>query len=395
MAAGFGSEFEIYEELVAPAFQSATNALSVSFANAEVSLIAATVAPQTVDGLVSVLGEPMLRAVVFYEGQSELEECPCLLAISVEDAKTAALLMMDAADQEPPEELEEFHRSAVEELLRMVAEAVAQDVSARAGKQITSAVRNTEVLTLSDEADALEDLSGGGPVGLVTVNYICGDKVLAFSQIISSDFARHMTALVSGEAPGAVAAEEPEPEPEPSQPTASASPSPLSGGALGDAAVSQAEVEAILAGLSPSEAGIERPAAPPLKQIQPRPTAPAAPTAPARPSRASEARPVEFDDLEREGGLPPELDNFPLIANIPIQLSVELGRTHRTIKEIMEFGTGYTIRLDRAADEPVDICAGGRTIARGEVVVIDENFAVRIRQILRPIGDWIKPEGSE
>lgn len=392
MAAGPGNEFELYEELLTPAFEGATGPLSVSFGNAEVSLVAATVAPQTVDGLVSVLPDPMVRAVVFLEGLPQLEDHPFLLAVTLEDAKVAAGLMMDPGAQEPPAEFEDFHQSAVEELLGYVSESVAQDLSARVGRTVSSAVRGADVLTFADEQSALEDLAGDEPLGLVSASYVCADRVIAFSQVISSEFARVITELISpaeAEAP----APAPAPEPEPPAPEPPAPRAPRTGA---DAAVTQDEIEAILSGMGGGESSAAsspppRPAAPPAA----RPAAVPPPAAPRPAAPTPEARPARFEELAGAGVVPPDLDNFPLIADIPIQLSVELGRTHRTIKEILEFGQGYTIRLDKAADEPVDICAGGRTIARGEVVVIDENFAVRIRQIVRPAGSWLHEERGD
>ncbi|HBR03165.1 MAG TPA: flagellar motor switch phosphatase FliY [Ruminiclostridium sp.] len=83
------------------------------------------------------------------------------------------------------------------------------------------------------------------------------------------------------------------------------------------------------------------------------------------------------------------LDNFDrnnigLLMDVPLQISVELGRTTRKIREILEFGQGSIIELDKLAGEPVDILVNGKVIAKGEVVVIDESFGVRITDILHP-----------
>jgi len=67
-----------------------------------------------------------------------------------------------------------------------------------------------------------------------------------------------------------------------------------------------------------------------------------------------------------------------------LQIAVELGRTTKKIREILEFGQGSIIELDKLAGEPVDIMVNGKTIAKGEVVVIDESFGVRITDIIHP-----------
>lgn len=76
--------------------------------------------------------------------------------------------------------------------------------------------------------------------------------------------------------------------------------------------------------------------------------------------------------------------NIDLIMDVPLQVTVELGRTHKQIRDILEFGQGSIIELDKLAGEPVDILVNGKGIAKGEVVVIDESFGVRITDIIHP-----------
>ncbi len=80
-----------------------------------------------------------------------------------------------------------------------------------------------------------------------------------------------------------------------------------------------------------------------------------------------------------------EKKNIDLIMDVPLQVTVELGRTHKLIKEILEFGQGSVVELDKLAGEPVDILVNGKPIANGEVVVIDESFGVRITDIIHPL----------
>lgn len=77
-----------------------------------------------------------------------------------------------------------------------------------------------------------------------------------------------------------------------------------------------------------------------------------------------------------------ETNNLNMLLDIPLQVTVELGRTKRSVKEILEMSSGSIIELDKLAGEPVDILVNNRHIAKGEVVVIDENFGVRITDIL-------------
>lgn len=77
-------------------------------------------------------------------------------------------------------------------------------------------------------------------------------------------------------------------------------------------------------------------------------------------------------------------ENMNVLLDVSLEVSVELGRAHKRIREILEFGPGSVIELDRLVGEPIDILVNGKFIAKGEVVVIDENFGVRITDIINP-----------
>ena len=80
-----------------------------------------------------------------------------------------------------------------------------------------------------------------------------------------------------------------------------------------------------------------------------------------------------------------EQGNISLIMDVFMEMTVELGRTKKTIKDILGMGEGTIIELDKLAGEPVDILVNHKKIAKGEVVVIDENFGVRVTEILSPM----------
>lgn len=73
-----------------------------------------------------------------------------------------------------------------------------------------------------------------------------------------------------------------------------------------------------------------------------------------------------------------------ILLDIPLEISVELGRVKMLVKDVVELGTGSIVEIDKAEGEPVDVLVNGRLVARGEVVVIDDNFGVRITEILTP-----------
>lgn len=97
-----------------------------------------------------------------------------------------------------------------------------------------------------------------------------------------------------------------------------------------------------------------------------------------------EVQSPEFQNFEPTQPAAESNDNLDLIMDIPLNLSVVLGRSKKTVRDILNFNTGSVIELDKLTDEPLEILLNGRLIATGEVVVINENFGVRITDILSP-----------
>lgn len=111
------------------------------------------------------------------------------------------------------------------------------------------------------------------------------------------------------------------------------------------------------------------------------PTPAAAPAAPAAP----EAKPANifqsFAPAGGEGGMMHELD---MILDIPVQLTVELGRTKITIRNLLQLAHGSVVELDALAGEPMDVLVNGTLIAQGEVVVVNDKFGIRLTDIITP-----------
>ena len=95
-------------------------------------------------------------------------------------------------------------------------------------------------------------------------------------------------------------------------------------------------------------------------------------------------RPVQMRDLDPEAKLPEEQkQNLDLIMNVSLEVAVEIGRTRRKIQDIIAFSKGSLVVLDKLAGDQVDLLVNGQCIARGDVVVIDDNFGIRITEILQ------------
>jgi flagellar motor switch protein FliN len=96
-------------------------------------------------------------------------------------------------------------------------------------------------------------------------------------------------------------------------------------------------------------------------------------------------RPVEFSSFDHQPTIYGEENkNLALVMDVSLNLSVELGKTELSIKEVLELTRGSVIELERVAGEPVDLMANGKLIAKGEVVVIEDNFGLRITSIVSP-----------
>ncbi len=102
------------------------------------------------------------------------------------------------------------------------------------------------------------------------------------------------------------------------------------------------------------------------------------------PDQPDNVKPAEFPDLSGQPNPPLPPANLDLVKDIHVTLTVELGRTDMQIQDILQLTAGKVIELDRLAGEPLDILVNGTLLAKGEVVVVDENFGVRLTSIIDP-----------
>ena len=93
---------------------------------------------------------------------------------------------------------------------------------------------------------------------------------------------------------------------------------------------------------------------------------------------------IELETLLPFDGDPAADTDIGLLLEVPLSISVELGRTSLTIRELLALGQGSILQLDRHAGEPVDVLVNGKRLARGEVVVIDEDFGIRVTEVVTP-----------
>ena len=99
-----------------------------------------------------------------------------------------------------------------------------------------------------------------------------------------------------------------------------------------------------------------------------------------------QARPASqlFEDFGAPGAKPGALNDFDMILDIPVQITVELGRTKLSIRNLLQLAHGSVVELDGLAGEPMDVLVNGTLIAQGEVVVVNDKFGIRLTDIITP-----------
>lgn len=306
-----------------------------------------------------------------------------ILAIQASDASIIADLMMGGDGLNPQEELNDIHMSAVGEAMNQMMGTVATSLSTMFNKKIDISPPKVNLIDLGAEDKITDLVNNDEPVVKTSfrmeVDGLIDSEIM---QILPLDVAKEMVSFLMGGGAEAEAQEAPAPEPAP----APVAPEP--------APVAEAPAPAAPA---PQPAAPQY-AAPPQPQYaaptqQPQYTAPPMGAQPvyAPPAYAnnvvSSGVPVQNAQFAPLTNEPVEVNaaNISLIQDVPLQVTVELGRTKKSIREILEFSTGSIIELDKLAGEPVDIHVNGQLTAKGEVVVIDENFGVRITEIVSPM----------
>ena len=102
-------------------------------------------------------------------------------------------------------------------------------------------------------------------------------------------------------------------------------------------------------------------------------------------ANAAEARPAELEELTEDGEPGTTRDvNLEVILDVPVTLSMEVGRTRIPIRNLLQLNQGSVVELERAAGEPLDVFVNGTLVAHGEVVVVNERFGIRLTDVISP-----------
>ena len=361
-----------------------------------------------------------------------------IMLLKRHDVKTIVEILMGTEISDEEFEFNDLTISAVCEGMNQMMGAASTALSDFLGRSVN--ISTPQSFTL-DDLDQFEREHFQYDSGMVVVAkfMLSIENVLKseFVNVMSVDLARELIAgfgvdLSDGEGKGAKSEEEVKPEPStggaklsqeeierlmsggaPSAPPPASSGSGklsqeeierlISGGApsapppasSGSGKLSQEEIEQLMSGMAPSAAQAAPPRQPEPQQSSARPYEAAGQYMPAPPAYAGEPRvintkPVQLPPLDVADKIGQEqAQNLELIMSVPLEVSVEIGRTRRKVEDILTFSKGSLVVLDKLAGDQVDLFVNGLCVARGDVVVIDDNFGIRITEVLK------RPELSE
>ena len=355
-----------------------------------------------------------------------------IMLLKRHDVKTIVEILMGTEISDEEFEFNDLTISAVCEVMNQMMGAASTALSDFLGRSVN--ISTPQSFTL-DDLDQFEREHFQYDSGMVVVAkfMLSIENVLKseFVNVMSVDLARELIAgfgvdLSDGEGKGAKSEEEVKPEPStggaklsqeeierlmsggaPSAPPPASSGSGklsqeeierlMSGGApsapppasSGSGKLSQEEIEQLMSGMAPSAAQAAPPRQPEPQQSSARPYEAAGQYMPAPPAYAGEPRvintkPVQLPPLDVADKIGQEqAQNLELIMSVPLEVSVEIGRTRRKVEDILTFSKGSLVVLDKLAGDQVDLFVNGLCVARGDVVVIDDNFGIRITEVLK------------
>jgi len=294
-----------------------------------------------------------------------------ILVMKKEDAAVIADLMMGGSGQAGVDNLDEIHVSAVSEAMNQMMGSATTSLSSMFNMKIDIDPPKVNLVDLGTEN--LQSKFGSDLNNIVQISFRMVIEDLVDSeimQIIPLAAGHSMVNVLLGNIPAMTVEPPTAPPPPPpreiTQPVAAAPPSmPSMPPLVMETPPVAAAAEPVTAyGYYPSNG-----AAYTASNINQNPVA---------------VKPVQFAPLSGDMVMH-EPKNIGLILDVPLEITVELGRTKKTIKEILEMGPGSIIQLEKLAGEPVDLLVNGKLIAKGEVVVIDETYGVRINAIVSPM----------
>lgn len=281
-----------------------------------------------------------------------------LLVLREQDVKVITDLMMGGDGTNTEVELGELHLSAICEAMNQMMGSAATSLSSMLNKMIDISPPSAELVDLKDTIDGTEiDEFLGGQFVKISFLMEIGDLVKSnIMQLYPISFAKEMCTGVSENmrADNSSMASTPQPEPQPA-PMPAPTPQPMP----------QQPMPQMQPMMGQPMMGMPMPDMSQMYAQQP-----------------VNVQPAQFQAFAGDFNPITQQENIGLIMDVPLDVTVELGRTSKSIQDILEFAPGTIIELNKIAGEPIDVLVNGKYVAKGEVVVLEESFGVRITEII-------------
>ena len=328
-----------------------------SLVNRKVDISTPVVTTATWDDLVAAYERPCVFIRIGYTVGLDGSN---VLVLKEHDVKVITDLMMGGDGTNTGGELGELHLSAICEAMNQMMGSAATSLSSMLNKMIDISPPEADVVDLTDTVEASEiDSFLAGEFVMISFRMEIGDLVDSqIMQLYPFSFAREMCSSITKnmEIDASTSSSAPASEPAPAaQPVAD----PMMGG-------QQMQAQPMMGQPMMQQPMMQQPmmAQPMMQPVN--------------------VQPAQFQAFA-PGAINPALqsENIDLIMDVPLEVTVELGRTSKSIQEILDFSPGTIIELNKIAGEPIDILVNGKYVAKGEVVVIEENFGVRITDIIK------------
>lgn len=332
-----------------------------------------------------------------------------ILVLKEHDVKVITDLMMGGDGTNTDGDLGELHLSAISEAMNQMMGAAATSLSTMLGKKIDISPPEASLIDFTQfkkPEDIAEFLTGN--FVRIAFRMQIGDDLVdsMIMQLYPIKFAKSLYDTFIGSQTG-----EPEPAPAPApepEPTPAPEPTPMPQAGMNQqgmpqmgmpqtgmpqtgmpqmgmpGAMTQMGMDAQMMGMNPQMMGMAggypqmgmSGGAPPMMQnpqmgMQ------------GNPAQMPNVQPAQFQSFSGSYPTPQTPENIGLIMDVPLEVTVELGRTQKSISDILDFAPGTIIELDKIAGEPIDILVNGKFVAKGEVVVVEESFGVRVTEIIK------------
>ena len=303
-----------------------------------------------------------------------------ILILKEHDVKVITDLMMGGDGSNTEGELGELHLSAISEAMNQMMGSSATSLSTMLGKMIDISPPEASLVDLTEfkEGGDIAAFLSGTFVKIAFRMQISDLVDSTIMQLYPIEFAKELCSTFLGAQLGEEPpAQEPAPAPAPAAPQAGMSQMDMSQMQAGMPQMDMSQMQMGMPQMGMPQMQMGMPQMMPQMQMgMPQMGMPQM-----QPNMS--IQPAQFQNFA--GGFNPNQpqENIDLIKDVPLEVTVELGRTAKSISDILDFAPGTIIELDKIAGEPIDVLVNGKFVAKGEVVVIEESFGVRVTEIIK------------